>query len=169
MSELRVIRPSARLPDEASGAMVREAAISEQTVGARRLWFGFVRLETGLVSGAHHHGEAESGIYIISGRARFYTGDGLDDVQDASAGDFVWVPPQVVHVEQNAGDEPVVMAVARSTQETLVFQRADAGGLDGDELTTGSRRGPRPRRPTAPAGAERKTGAAPRPGPRDWR
>ena len=33
----------------------------------------------------------------------------------------MWVPPHVVHVEANAGTEPVKMVVARSTQETLVF------------------------------------------------
>jgi uncharacterized RmlC-like cupin family protein len=102
--------------------MRRMAAISERTVGAQKLWFGFVELGPGLVSGAHHHGEAESGIYMISGRARFYTGDDLETIHDASAGDFVWVPPNLVHIEQNASaDDQVVMVVARSTQETLVF------------------------------------------------
>ena len=122
MNELRVIQPADRRPDEASGAMVRQAAVSTATVGAERLWFGFVELGPGLVSGVHHHGEAESGIYLISGRARFYTGDHLEQVHDAAAGDFIWVPPHLVHVELNPSqDLPTVMAVARSTQETLVF------------------------------------------------
>lgn len=122
MTVLRVIKPSDRLDDVASGPMLREAAVSQQTVGAKRLWAGFVRLEPGLVSGVHHHGEAESVIYMISGRARFYTGEQLEDVHDASAGDFVWVPPNLVHVEQNvSAEEPALMVVARSTQETLVF------------------------------------------------
>jgi uncharacterized RmlC-like cupin family protein len=122
MSDLRVIGPGDRASDVASGAMLREAAISSQNVGADRLWMGFVQLGPGLISGAHHHGEAESGIYLISGTARFYTGDGLQDVHEAGAGDFIWVPPHVVHIEQNASPtEPAVMVVARSTQETLVF------------------------------------------------
>ena len=66
--------------------------------------------------------EAESAIYVISGRAQFLCGDALDDELDAGPGDFVWVPPDVVHVELNASDdEPVRMVVSRSTQETLVF------------------------------------------------
>jgi uncharacterized RmlC-like cupin family protein len=122
MGELRVIGPDDLLPDSTSGAMLRRAAVSQQTVGAERLWFGFVELAPGLVSGAHHHGKAESGIYLISGRARFYTGEQLKDVHEASSGDFVWVPPHLIHVEQNtSADEPVVMVVARSTQETLVI------------------------------------------------
>jgi uncharacterized RmlC-like cupin family protein len=120
--ELRVIRPSDRADDVASGAMRREAAVSERLVGAKALWVGYVELDGGMVSAVHHHGEAESVIYVISGAARFLSGPALDQVQDARAGDFVWVPPHVVHVELNtSATEPVRTVVARSTQETLVF------------------------------------------------
>jgi len=119
---LRVIRPPDRAADVASGAMRREAAVSEELVGAERLWVGYVELDGGMVSAVHHHGEAESVIYLISGNARFFSGSSLDQVQDARAGDFVWVPPHIVHVEMNASaTEPVRTVVARSTQETLVF------------------------------------------------
>jgi uncharacterized RmlC-like cupin family protein len=74
------------------------------------------------VSAVHHHGEAESAIYVISGSARFLCGDALQEDLDAGPGDFVWVPPHVVHVEMNrSAEDPVRMVVARSTQETLVF------------------------------------------------
>lgn len=120
--ELRVLRPDDRAPDESSGAMKREAAISQALVGAGKIWVGFVELPPGAESAVHHHGEAESAIYVISGRARFYAGDDLSTVQDAEAGDFVWVPPHVVHVEMNRSDtEPVRMVVVRSTQKALVF------------------------------------------------
>lgn len=119
---LRVIRPQDRGADIASGGMRREAAVSEELVGAKRLWAGYVELDGGLVSAVHHHGDAESVIYVISGDARFFFGPALDQVTDAHTGDFVWVPPHVVHVEMNASaTEPVRMIVARSTQETLVF------------------------------------------------
>ena len=118
---LRVVRPSDRVQDVASGAMVREAAIADRVVGAQKIWVGYVELPPEMVSAVHHHGEAESGIYIISGRARFYAGAQLDEVHDAEAGDFVWVPPEVVHVEANRSDhDPVRMVVARSTQEAIV-------------------------------------------------
>jgi uncharacterized RmlC-like cupin family protein len=121
MTGFRVIHPSDRLPDAASGAMRREAAISRGTVGASRLWFGYVELGPGLVSAVHHHGESESGIFLVSGLARFYAGDRLEEVHDAGAGDFVWVPPNLVHVEMNrSATEPVRMVVVRSTQEAIV-------------------------------------------------
>ena len=117
---LRVVRPGERVADQASGAMLRESAIAGSTVGAEKIWLGYVELGPGLVSAVHHHGEAESGIYIISGHARFYSGERLEQPRDAKAGDFVFVPPNVIHVEQNvSSSEPVRMVVARSTQSNL--------------------------------------------------
>lgn len=123
---LRVVTPSDRVADTASGAMWREAAISSGTTGSEVLWVGFVELAPGMRSAHHHHGESESAIYIISGRARFLTGDQLEVANDAGAGDFVWVPPFLRHVELNlSDDEPVRMVVARSTQEAIVVNLPD--------------------------------------------
>lgn len=119
---LRVVRSGDRCAEAASGPMLRQGGIADQTVGAKKIWLGYVELGPGLVSAVHHHGEAESGIYIISGNARFYSGDRLDEAQEAHAGDFVWVPPNLVHVEMNVSkEEPVRMVVARSTQAALTF------------------------------------------------
>ncbi|MDQ4131021.1 MAG: cupin domain-containing protein [Actinomycetota bacterium] len=121
MEKLRVIGPGARRADVASGVMLRQAAISGGLVGAEKLWMGWVELGPGLVSGVHHHGDSESGIFVVSGRARFCSGEALDEVHEAGAGDFVWVPPHLVHVEVNMSTiEPVLMVVARSTQEAIV-------------------------------------------------
>lgn len=120
--ELRVVHPSDRRPDTPSGAMTREAAISRAVTGAEKIWVGYVELAPGMKSAVHHHGEAESAIYIISGHARFLSGEHGEIVHEARTGDFVWVPPHAVHLEMNASDtESVCMVVARSTQETLVF------------------------------------------------
>lgn len=117
--ELRVIKPGDRVLDQASGGMRREAAVSRKLVGAERIWLGYVELDPGDISAAHHHGEAESAIFLVSGWARFVTETGI---HDAESGDVVWVPPHVVHVEVNrSSSEPVRMVVARSTQESLVF------------------------------------------------
>ena len=126
---VRVIRPAEQQPDVASGAMRRMAAISKTLCGAERIWVGYVELGPGLVSAAHHHGEAESAIYVISGEARFYSGQGLALKCEAGPGDFIWVGPGAVHIEMNAGQrEPVRMIVARSTQDTLVFNVATPAG-----------------------------------------
>jgi uncharacterized RmlC-like cupin family protein len=126
---LRVIKPSDRAVDTASGAMLREAAISNSMTGAEGIWVGYVELPASLRSAVHHHGVAESAIYIISGAARFYTGDDLSEVHDAEPGDFIWVPPHVVHVEANRSNlEPVRTVVVRSTQEAIVINLDDPEG-----------------------------------------
>ena len=122
MAGVRVVRPGDRVPDVGSGAMAREAAISNQVCGASKIWVGYVELPPGMRSAKHHHGEAESAIFVISGHARFLTGTNSEDVHDAGPGDFVWVPPHEHHIEMNLSEtEPVTMVVSRSTQETLVF------------------------------------------------
>lgn len=131
MAELRVIRADDRVPDTASGAMRREAAVSGETVGASRLWVGYVELDPGLVSAVHHHGESESVIYVVSGRARFAWGDDLSNVVDAGAGDFVWVPPRVVHAEINPSpSETTRTVVVRSTQEAIVVNLPEPDGWE---------------------------------------
>ena len=78
-------------------------------------------VDKGVRSGPHHHGELESAIYLISGRARFRYGDHLEHVVEAGPGDFVFVPPYLVHQEINASsDEAVDMVVARSSQDNIV-------------------------------------------------
>ena len=126
---LRVLKPGDRIPDATSGAMLREAAISGATVGAGHLWIGYVELGPGMVSAVHHHGEAESAIYVVSGSARFFCGDSLEHALDAEPGDFVWVPPHVIHVEINPSQtEPARAVVARSMQDNPVVNLPTPGG-----------------------------------------
>ncbi len=122
MAELRVVRPRERDKGTAqTPGMHREAGIAASTVGAEKLWVGHVTMAPGEAGGPHHHGHVESAIYIISGRAQFRFGDRLEKTAEAGPGDFIYVPPQVVHQELNAdGDTPVVMIVARDGQENVV-------------------------------------------------
>ena len=120
--DVQVIGPDQRDTRTAqTPGLQRFAAISEQLTGSQRMWMGYSVLEPGGKTGVHHHGEAETAIFVISGVTRWWVGDRLDDVREARAGDFVFIPPDVVHWEQNASDtEPVEMVVARSTQEAVV-------------------------------------------------
>ncbi len=122
MAELRVVRPQERDKGTAqTPGMHREAGIAASTVGAEKIWVGHVTMEPGMKSGAHHHGPVESSIYIISGHARFRFGDKLEEMVEVGPGDFVYVPPEVVHQELNADDNaPVEMIVARDGQENVV-------------------------------------------------
>ena len=120
--DVRVIGPEQRDTKTAqTPGLQRFAAVSQQLTGSQRMWMGYAVLEPGGKTGVHHHGESETAIYVVSGVTRWWVGDRLDDVREARAGDFVFIPPDIVHWEQNASDtEPVEMVVARSTQEAVV-------------------------------------------------
>ena len=101
--------------------MTRAAAINRATAGAKKLWAGTVKIHPNAKTGAHHHGELESVIYVVSGRARMRWGDSLEYVAEAGPGDFIFVPPFVPHQEINANsDEPLECVLVRSDQEPIV-------------------------------------------------
>ena len=120
--QVRVVRPHERDRSTAqTPGMQREAGVAATTVGAQKLWVGYVTMAPGAKSGAHHHGPVESSIYIISGRARFRFGPRLEHTAEAGPGDFIYVPPEAVHQEINVdANEPIEMIVARDGQENVV-------------------------------------------------
>jgi uncharacterized RmlC-like cupin family protein len=101
--------------------MERAAAITHAKVGASKIWAGTVQIDPGARTGAHHHGEIESVIYVVRGRARMRWGNALEFIAEAGPGDFIYVPPFVPHQEMNAsGDEGLECVVVRSGQEPIV-------------------------------------------------
>src|SRR5271169_5449669 len=104
-----------------TAGMTRAAAITHASTGASKLWAGTVVVEPNAKTGAHHHGDVETVLYIIKGRARMRWGEKLEFVNEAGPGDFIYVPPFVPHQEINARrDEPVEAVVVRSGQEPIV-------------------------------------------------
>jgi len=101
--------------------MNRAAAITTATAGAQKLWAGTVVIHPDAKTGAHHHGELESVIYVVRGRARMRWGDRLEFTAEAGPGDFIFVPPFVPHQEINAApDAPLECVLVRSGQEPVV-------------------------------------------------
>jgi uncharacterized RmlC-like cupin family protein len=106
-----------------SSGMRRSAAISGAQVGAGELWMGRTVMAPGGQSADHHHGESETGIYVVSGTPAFAFRDpesGAVVRLRTQPGDFVWVPPHVPHREENPSATEAVLVVARSTQEAIV-------------------------------------------------
>jgi uncharacterized RmlC-like cupin family protein len=101
--------------------MLRRAAVTTERSGASKLWAGTVTIEPKAKTGAHHHGELESVIYVVRGIARMRWGERLEYMAEAEAGDFIYVPPYVPHQEINASDDLELHCVlARSGQKGLV-------------------------------------------------
>ncbi|MEK6410157.1 MAG: cupin domain-containing protein [Acidobacteriota bacterium] len=101
--------------------MYRAAAITHARSGASKLWAGTVTIHPNAKTGAHHHGDLESVIYVVKGRARMRWGDHLEFTAEAGPGDFIYVAPYVPHQEINAStDEPLECVLVRSGQEPIV-------------------------------------------------
>jgi quercetin dioxygenase-like cupin family protein len=80
---------------------------------------GFVvvrsRVEPGVVSGWHHHGDYDVYGYIVSGSLRFENGPGGRDATSVGPGDFFCVPARTVHRDVNPS--------GAKGQEVILFLR----------------------------------------------
>ncbi len=101
--------------------MNRATAISKARAGAEKIWAGTVTIHANAKTGAHHHGDLESIIYVVKGKARMRWGNNLEYVAEAGPGDFIFVPPYVPHQEINASrDETLECVLVRSGQDPVV-------------------------------------------------
>ncbi|MEO9177019.1 MAG: cupin domain-containing protein [Gaiellales bacterium] len=116
--------------------MRRYEAISGKRNGSRKLWMGKSIVGPDTSSGDHHHGEAETGIYIVSGHPVFvFLEHDSERRVETGPGDYIYVPPYVPHREENPSpDEEAVVVLARSTQQGIVVNlpslRAEVPELD---------------------------------------
>ena len=101
--------------------MTRREAISGQNAGSEKVWMGQTHVAPGTRSGDHHHGEAETAIYVLSGTPAFVFAQDDHEVRlQTEPGDYIFVPPFVPHREENPGQEEAVVIIARSSQEGIV-------------------------------------------------
>ena len=105
-----------------TGGMRRFEAISAKAVGSQTLWMGRTHVAPATASGIHHHGEAETGIYVVSGTPIFtFELDGELVQYRTEAGDYIFVPPWTAHREENPDPETeAIVVLARTTQEGIV-------------------------------------------------
>ena len=116
-----------------SAAAVRWSGVDRALTGAQRIWFGRVHNEPGTWSLPHHHGEAETGGFLFSGHGRIYFGEGYREFVDLEAGDFVFVPPYLPHIEGNRSDtEPLEWLTCR-TPDNIVVNLEDVERVGGPE------------------------------------
>ncbi|MFI5798692.1 cupin domain-containing protein [Streptomyces sp. NPDC051677] len=101
--------------------LIREVAFDGRNPGAAHLSAFRSTVRPGAATGAHHHGDQETVLYVISGTARYRWGDKLEKVAEAGPGDFVFIPAHVIHQEINASPEfETVWAVVRSGVDPVV-------------------------------------------------
>ncbi|WP_203881118.1 hypothetical protein [Planotetraspora kaengkrachanensis] len=113
-----------------SAGATRVSGVSVQHTPATKLWFGKVSNEPGYRSVTHHHGEAETGGYVLSGRARIYFGERFEDYIDMEESDWVFVPPFMPHIECNLDRNKPLTWMTTRTPENIVVNLADVPDAD---------------------------------------
>ncbi len=108
-----------------SGNAVRISGVSIQHTPATKLWFGKVSNEPGYRSLPHHHGEAETGGFVLEGRGRIYFGERFEDYYDMEEGDWVFVPPFMPHIECNVNRGKPLHWLTCRTPENIVVNLQD--------------------------------------------
>ena len=92
--------------------------MSAKNVGTTKLSVNIATVPPGGVAAAHIHVGFELILYILEGKVRHEFGDGLKQVLENQAGDFIYIKPGVPHEVFNMSQsEPVVALVARSSAE----------------------------------------------------
>ena len=118
---VRIEGASLRGGEGQNADMERTIVVSKDTVGSQNLYTSIVTTAGGGRTEIHHHGACETSIYILQGRARFYSGEGLRDIVEAGEGDFIYVPAYEVHVEENASDtDDLVVLLSRNCPGPVV-------------------------------------------------
>jgi uncharacterized RmlC-like cupin family protein len=100
--------------------------ISAESVGAKVLWLGIVTLPPGQRTKAHVHERHETAFYMMSGdEVELWTGDQLQFRDIVRAGDYLFIPANVLHVAVNRGEKPAVFIGSRNeptAQESVVMR-----------------------------------------------
>jgi uncharacterized RmlC-like cupin family protein len=101
-----------------------EPGVSAETVGSKALFLGIASLPAGARTRAHVHERHETALYVLSGELELWSGDELQQRATVHAGDYIYIPANVLHVAANRGEEPAVCIATRNeptAQESVVL------------------------------------------------
>jgi uncharacterized RmlC-like cupin family protein len=118
----RVVRPGSTY-DGRQGLSYFEG-IAAETVGSKALCMHVVTIPPGARAKAHLHEAHESAVYVLSGEARTWFGERLEEFADMKAGDMMYIPAGVPHLPANLSDQPCTAIIARTDpreQESVVL------------------------------------------------
>lgn len=99
--------------------------VSDETVGAKRLWLGIVTLNQGQRTSAHVHAHHETAFYMMRGKeVELWSGKKLENCKICRPGDYLFIPANVLHVAVNRADEPAIFIGSRdepTAQESMIL------------------------------------------------
>ncbi len=100
--------------------MIRRPGIDSNTAGASKIWLGHIEAVPNTMGPPHHHGEAETAVYVLKGHIGVYYGEDYKEYVEAGPGDFLYVPANFNHIEGNPYDEPAETIVSRSPDNIVI-------------------------------------------------
>ena len=119
---VRVVGPDERSTDTPqTPGLFREVAFDARNPDAHTLSGFLSTVKPGAATGAHHHGDQETILYVLDGVARYRWGNELEHVVEAGPGSFVFIPGGIIHQEINASsDDATTWVVVRSGTDPIV-------------------------------------------------
>jgi uncharacterized RmlC-like cupin family protein len=91
------------------------AGVSSETAGSKALCLHKVTIPPLGRAKPHLHQSHESAVYVLSGEAGMWYGEGLREHVWMRAGDFLYIPANVPHLPYNASHtEPCIGLIART-------------------------------------------------------
>ena len=101
------------------------SGVSSETTGSRGICMHLLTMPPGARAKAHLHEAHETALYVLSGEAETWYGDGLRERITVRAGDFFYIPAGVPHLPANTSDAPCTVVIARTDpneQESVVLR-----------------------------------------------
>ncbi len=109
--------------------------VSRQSAGAKGLCLHVVEIPPLGRAKPHLHRGHDSAVYVLSGEAGMWYGDGLAEHMRMAAGDFIYIPPNVPHLPHNASETVSCIGVVARTdpneQESVTLLSIADPGIPG--------------------------------------
>ncbi len=118
-----VIKPGASY--EGKQGLSYFAGIAAETTGSTGICMHLLTFPPGARAKAHLHEAHETAIYVLSGVAEMWFGDGLAEHLTVEAGEFLYIPAGMPHLPANASQtEPCAAVLSRTDpneQESVIL------------------------------------------------
>jgi uncharacterized RmlC-like cupin family protein len=109
------------------------AGVSAETAGSQRLCMHMVTIPPLARARPHLHERHESAVYVVSGEAGMWYGEGLREHVWLHAGDYLYIPANIPHLPYNPSESaPCVGLLARTDpneQESVTLLALEDPGI----------------------------------------
>ena len=126
MKECRIIRGGDGEGYAGKQGLDYFAGVSAESCGSEGLCLHLLVIPPGGEARAHLHEGHESAIYVLEGSAAMRHGEGLEQVDTMTAGDFVFIPAGVPHQPYNPTDRPAGAGARRADRPRRAGERRPA-------------------------------------------